>query len=156
MTNRPKAIGTAGETAVARWLQANGIAAERLPLYGALDRGDLASPCVCWEVKAGAAAKTASDGQVDKWLVETERERINANAVYGVLVMARAGIGPLNAGQWWAIVPGEQLVDLIADISDSEITYGGAVFGKPVRLHLSTICTLLRAAGYGTPLTTEE
>ena len=42
MTNRPKAIGTAAETAVVRYLAAHGFpAAERRALHGATDLGDI-------------------------------------------------------------------------------------------------------------------
>ena len=41
MTNRPKAIGTAAETAVVRYLAAHGFpAAERRALHGATDLGE--------------------------------------------------------------------------------------------------------------------
>ena len=55
MTNRPKAIGTAAETAVVRYLAAHGFPnAERRALHGATDLGDITgTPSLCWEVKGG-------------------------------------------------------------------------------------------------------
>lgn len=49
MTNRPKAIGTAAETAVVRYLAAHGFpAAERRALHGATDLGDITgTPGLC-------------------------------------------------------------------------------------------------------------
>lgn len=45
MTNRPKAIGTAAETAVVRYLAAHGFpAAERRALHGATDHGGARCP----------------------------------------------------------------------------------------------------------------
>ena len=147
--NKPKAIGTAGETAVVRWLVANGFPhAERRSLKGTYDEGDVTgTPGVCWEIKAGAVAKTAGDGQVEAWLTETETERRNAGADVGVLVMQRAGFGPTRAGSWWAVVTADTLVGLV-------VSHGSATGceGAPVRMHLETLVTFLRASGYGTSL----
>lgn len=145
MTNKPKAIGTAAETAVVKALRVNGFPnAERRALAGEYDLGDVVgTPGIVWEVKGGAAAKTASDGQVEAWLTETERERANANAVYGVLVMQRAGIGALRAGQWWAVMPADSFLHLTG------ATAPIGVYGQPIRVHLDALCVLLRHAGYG-------
>jgi hypothetical protein len=145
---RPKDIGTAGETATVRYLRLNGFgSAERRALAGQYDLGDVTgTPGICWEIKAGQAAKGASDGQVVRWLAETETERLNAHATYGVLVMVRAGIGTANAGQWWAVVPLWQLAELVSDVSYLPI---GADNNRPVRMHLGTVVDLLRNKGYG-------
>jgi hypothetical protein len=145
--NRPKAIGTKAETTVARFLAANGFPhAERRALRGTLDAGDITgTPGLCWEVKGGNAARSASDGLVETWLAETEAERLNANADLGVLVLQRAGVGPANAGRWWAVM---RLLD------------AGGVVGwpawlarpVPVRMHLADAVQLLRTAGYGNAL----
>lgn len=134
MSARPKDIGTAAETAVVRALRQHGFPhAERRALAGAHDLGDITgTPGIVWEVKGGNAAKTASDGQVQKWLDETETERINARATVGVLVMARAGIGAANADRWWAVVRWPHLA------------------GLPARMLLRDVCALLNSFGYGT------
>jgi len=138
---RPRDIGTVAETAVVRYLRANGWPnAERRALRGAYDCGDVTgTPGVCWEVKAGQAASTASDGQVALWLAETETERVNAKADIGILVLRRAGISGRNCGRWWAIMP-LQVVDVRAPLRHRI---------DPVRLHLSTAVTLLHSYGYG-------
>lgn len=135
--NRPKAIGTAAETAVVRYLQANGFPhAERRAMRGTLDCGDITgTPGICWEVKGGEAARSASDGLIDQWLDETERERVNARADVGVLVVQRRGIGPANAGSWWAITP---------------VSVGGEIV--PVRWLLRDYALGLRSSDYGDPL----
>lgn len=143
MVNKPKAIGTAAESAVVRFLRENGFPfAERTALAGALDRGDITgTPGLAFEVKAGRAAETASDGLVTSWLAETERERITARAGVGVLVLKRNAIGPKRAGEWWAIVPATVFIDrddgppLADDI--------------PVRLRLADMVRVLRSHGYG-------
>lgn len=137
MTARPKDIGTMAETAVVRALRNLGFPhAERRALAGAYDLGDITgTPGLVWEVKGGNAAKTASDGQVEKWLDETERERINAGADYGILVVQRAGIGAANADRWWAITR--------ARFPQRDIT---------TRRTLADQCHILRGCGYGDPL----
>lgn len=145
---RPKDIGTAGETAVVKYLRKHGFGnAERRALTGSLDQGDITGcPGIVWEVKAGKAAETASDGQIAKWLEETETERQNAKADVGILVVKRKGIGPDNAGKWWAIV-----------YADAEVVTrdpGRRRLGHTrisMRLHLADAVTLLHDAGYGDP-----
>src|SRR5690554_3488274 len=107
---RPRDIGTAAESAVVRYLRAHGFPhAERRALRGARDAGDITgTPGICWSVKGGQAAKDASDGLVEDWLFELERQRSHARADCGVLVLQRRGYGPERAGRWWAIMPGRQ------------------------------------------------
>ena len=148
---KPRAIGTATETAVVRYLRTAGFdQAERRSLRGSLDAGDITGvPGVAWSVKGGVAAKTASDGQVTKWLAELERQRVNAAAAAGVLVLQRAGIGEGNAGRWWAVVWFSDLMHLHDDKWRAQVE---PWHDFPARMHLADVCTLLRAAGYGQPL----
>lgn len=153
MTNRPKQIGTAAETAVVRTLRTLGFPhAERRALTGALDQGDITGcPGLVFEVKGGEAAKVASDAQITAWLAETEAERLNAGADIGVLVLQRRGVGASNAGRWWAVV---WLHDIChARGQDCPVRPACEVFREvPARLLLADVTTLLRAAGYGEPL----
>lgn len=145
MTNRPKAIGTAGESAVVRVFRENGWPdCERRALTGTQDRGDLTGvPGIVVEVKAGKAAETASDAQVVAWLHETERERANDNAAYGVLVMKRRGVGHDNAARWTAVMWSDAFAHLLS----------GAAFSThvafPVRTTLDNVIAALRDAGWG-------
>jgi hypothetical protein len=154
---RPKDIGTAAETAVVRYLRTAGFPhAERRSLRGTKDAGDITgTPGICWEVKGGAAARLASDGQVSDWLNDTDTERVHARAEVGVLVLQRKGIGAANAGRWWAIMPGWQYEALCASgtRTDGLGGLGRWCFGElgPVRIHLAQACPLLTHAGYGTP-----
>lgn len=150
---RSKDIGTDAERAVVRYLQANGWPhAERRALRGQLDAGDIAgTPGICWEVKGGDAARAASDAVVDVWLSETEQERFNADAEFGVLVMQRAGKGPANAGRWWSVVTVHTLRLLCGDSF-----YNTAHYAQPVRVLLADLVALLHSAGYGArPAVTE-
>lgn len=161
MTNKPKAIGTACETAVVRYLVPNGFdGAERTALHGSLDEGDVTgTPGVAWEVKGGHAAETASDGQVDAWLVEAEVERVNKRADVAVLVLKRKGKGAPSAGQWWAVLPGWAFVYLARSAWPTSSAWAGEAcqlaYGHTpaVRMTLADAVALLRHAGYGTPIT---
>jgi len=150
VVNRPKAIGTAGETAVVRYLQANGFPnAERRALAGAYDLGDITgTPDVAWEVKAGHAAWEASDKLIDSWLVETEVERVNAHASLGFLVVARRGKPP---AQWWAVCTFTSLQRVMG----YELTHD-SLRKFPCRLTLVRAVDLLRIGGWGDPLPLEE
>lgn len=145
MVNRPKAVGTAGETAVVRVFQARGWPhAKRHALSGSKDIGDLnVHPDIVVEVKAGNAARTASDALIAKWLEETETERVNARAQIGLLVVARKGIGNANAHRWWAIMPLWTMMRL-----DGWEPTGRSSEELTVRMYLGEALSLLVAAGY--------
>lgn len=147
MVNRPKNIGTAAETAVVRYLRANGFPqVERRALAGSQDQGDVAGiPGVVIEVKGGTAAKTASDLQVTAWLHETDVERQNARADFGILVLARAGYGPERAGFWWAVLTLGWLHPAFAMV-DARLE------PAPIRMHLRDVGRVLQVIGYGTPI----
>lgn len=146
--NKPRQIGTRAESAVVRYLTANGFPhAERRSLRGALDAGDVTGcPGICIEIKGGDAARTASDLQIERWMDELATETVNATADVGVLVVQRAGVGPGNAGRWWAYMPAFELAALL--MGEQAVGVNGAF---PVRMLLGDAVTLLRAAGYGQP-----
>lgn len=153
MVNKPRNIGTAGETAVVRVFQSMGWPnAKRHALSGSKDIGDLnVDPRFVVEVKAGEAARSASDGLVAKWLQETEVERVNAGAEFGILVVQRRGIGAANAHRWWAILPLWAILTLRPQASigldsrpDPEMLLGSAV--SPVRMLLGDAIDLIRGA----------
>lgn len=147
-----RAIGTPVETAVVRYLQLNGWPyAERRALHGSKDLGDVTgTPGLCWEVKGGKAAENASDGLIDDWLVETEDERKNAGADYGILVTKRKGVGLASAGNFQAVM---WLGDLHRMIEPDAlgVTVGHVPY-LPVRIRLHEMVQLLRLHGYGDPL----
>lgn len=148
MTNRPKQIGTAAETAVVRAARERGFPqADRLTLTGANDRGDVGlCPGVILEVKGGQAAKAASDGQILTWLAETERERVNAGAHVAFLVTQRAGIGAPNAHRWWAHTTVGTFLTLLGDQWGTDQAVNAAA---PLRMTLADALAVVRAAGYG-------
>lgn len=109
MVNPSKIKGTAAETGLVNYLNPNGFpGAERRALTGAFDQGDITgTPGLAWEVKN---CKTYS---IPKWLKETEAERINSGADFGILAIKPNGVGVTNAGQWWAVMPMAQMVELL-------------------------------------------
>lgn len=113
MVNRPRALGTAAEVAVVEWLCSNGHPyAERRSLSGLNDRGDVTGiPGIVIEVKV--AGKQGL--KLGPWMRETENERVNANAVYGILVAKPTRLGPKRTGKWLAAMYHEQWNDLVRD-----------------------------------------
>jgi len=128
--NKSKQVGTAAETHVVSYLQANGFPhADRRALKGSLDVGDiLVCPGLIVEVKAGAAAENASDGQLRLWCAETAREKVNARAVTAFLVVKRSGHGVGKIGGWHVV-------------QDD----GGML----TKFRLDEYCNFLKALGYG-------
>jgi len=152
MVNKPKAIGTTCESAVVKLARLSGFPhAERVPLHGATDLGDVRltpglTAGVIVEVKGGKAAETASDGQIWEWLVETQREALAAGADVGMLVTKRAGYAAARAEHWWA----HWTLGTMPRLGD--FYYAELVSYAPVRMVLRDALTLLRTVGYGEPL----
>lgn len=145
--NKPKAIGTAGETYTVKAIQRMGFPqAERRALRGVNDAGDITgTPGVCWSVKSGHMAEQASDADVARWLSELETQRINARADVGVLVMKRKGVSGANAHRWWAVFRSWQPPYPPADGGPAPV----------VRMTLADACLVLRVNDFGTPLDEE-
>jgi hypothetical protein len=97
--SKAKAMGTAVETAAVNWLKLNGFPqAERLPLAGSLDRGDLR---LCREPTVIAECKRAQRGlQLVPWMRELEVEIGNAGATTGLLIAKQKGVGDKRVGRW--------------------------------------------------------
>lgn len=112
--------------------------AERRALAGANDLGDiLVCPGIIVEVKWGKHAKTASLVDIGRWIKETNRERENARAFLGLLVIQRNGIGTSRAS----------LSRCFLDI--------GALWGREhciVEAPLITVTEMLRNEGWGDPI----
>jgi hypothetical protein len=115
-----KAKGTAAETAVVRFLQANGYPhAERRALAGAQDRGDVAGiPGLVIEVKAAARMELAA------WLDEAARESdplhlrvCQENDQVGVVWHKRRGKG--SPGDWYVTMDGWAFIALLERWTDA-------------------------------------
>jgi hypothetical protein len=150
-----KQRGTAGETAVVRWLRVNGWpGAERRALHGTQDQGDITG-CLglVWEIKSGHKAETAGDALITEWMRQTDVERGNADADFGVLVTKRLGHGPANAGAWWAWITADALVNMRGA---SQLEPAGYQWTAPIRCTLHDLALILRGAGYGDPIRQPE
>lgn len=160
VSNPSKEKGTKCETAVVRAAHIAGfLAAERLALAGAHDMGDVRL-CrgVVVEVKGGKAAEQASAQLIEDWLQETEKERVNANADFGLLVTKKKGKGLDSAHLWDARMYFRDFVALVnsrngrrsgqsADIR-TEDYFNGVMSAAPVHMALSDFFTLFKHAGY--------
>ena len=152
---RPRDIGTAAESAVLRVLRTAFPSAERSPLHGGLDEGDIIGTPFTWEVKGGHAAENASDGQIMAWLDETATEVANRQKAFtyrglgdslvniGFLVTKRKGKGMTSANLWWAHLKSDDFARImIGGDSEEEMPV------VPVRLLLEDLLEVLRINGY--------
>jgi hypothetical protein len=127
VVNKPKAKGTAAETAFVNWLRTVGFPhAERRSLQGSLDKGDVTgTPGVCWEVKVADRGY-----QMAGWLRETEVERLNSNADHGVLICKPKLFGARSVGSWVAgmySVHFDNLVARATAVAAHDVFDGGLV-----------------------------
>ena len=157
MVNRPKQIGTAGETGIVRAAHRHGFpGAERRALHGNTDLGDiLLCPGIILEAKTGQHAKTASAQQLHQWMVETELERVNAHAALAFLITHRTGYSPARADHWWAHTTTGTLHALTCqDITIRQlIDYPAPLLaGPPVHLELAHLLHVLVDAEWGAPM----
>lgn len=150
MVNPSKQKGTATETAVTRLAMVSGFQfAERRALAGAADKGDiLMCPGFVLEVKGGAAAENASEGQILNWLIETEKERINAGADRAMLVTKRKGYGADRCRFWSAWL----WLDEWLETPEWSAIDEWPMPHIPVRVRLEHAFRLARYAGYGDPI----
>lgn len=112
MANPSKEKGSAAEKLVAEWFAAHGWPmAERRVTEGRLDRGDISGVAnTVIEVKD---RKTLA---LHAWLDETERERRNDGAEFGVLVVKR--YGSLDVSKWYAILRVDQAAKMLHEIEE--------------------------------------
>jgi hypothetical protein len=83
---------------------------ERRSLLGANDMGDVAgAPGLVFEIKNHKSYK------FPEWLKETEVERINAKADYGVLIVKPNGVGLGSVQDWWAVMTVGQMLNLLRE-----------------------------------------
>lgn len=156
MVNKPKQIGTAGETGVTRAARRLGFPmADRQPLRGNQDTGDVdLCPGIIVSVKAGAAAKNASLAQIQSWWVELLGMRDRSNAQIGLLVVARRGYAPARAEHWRCFIDAGGLVAGFVEEPMHHLVRTG-LDSVTVEAQLGQILTLLRLQGWGEPIEQE-
>jgi hypothetical protein len=144
MTNRPKQIGTAGESGFVKAARRLGFpGADRQPLRGNRDTGDAIlvpglTAGIIASVKAGAMAKNASLAEIDAWWVATAVMRELAGARIGLLVVARRGYAPARAEAWRCFFDAAEVLE----------------HPRPLRLEapVEAVLAELRRLGWGDPI----
>lgn len=142
--------GKTVERAVVTWLRDNGFPhAERAvrtgysngEAYGP-DPGDITgTPLLVWQV---TDREDISEPKVlTKRLADTERQRAEANANFGLLVVKRRRCA--DPGKWFVWLDGWSFAELYAGTA-------GRRFDCNIRTTLGEIVPILRARGYGEPL----
>ena len=109
MTNRSKAKGTSGESAIVEYLRGQGFTAcERRALNGASDKGDVAGIH-----DTVIEAKKANRIELAEWVKELEVEMRNANARFGAVWAWRRGKS--SPAEWYVVMPGHVFADLLRE-----------------------------------------
>jgi len=145
--NKPKAKGTAAETAVVKYMRLNGFGgADRQPLRGNRDAGDiLLTAGVVIEVKAHKSAGTGQPGytQLAAWMGQAATEQYNAGALMCPLIVKRTGT--TDVGSWFAYLSLGKLCLLVGGTVELDNPPRTA----PVCMSVAAMVQLLRSAGYG-------
>lgn len=112
--NRPKQIGTAGESGLVRTLRSlyafPDDRCRRMTLGGRYDVGDVHAEfpdgvTVVIEVKSGKQADAATLKDLGDWQAETDVEARNAGTPYRMLVVKRRSVSPDRMLLWRAFLP---------------------------------------------------
>lgn len=148
--------GKTVERAVVTWLRDNGFPhAERAvrtgysngDAYGA-DPGDITgTPGLVWQVTDRADIE--QDAVLRRRLVDAERQRAEASAEFGFLVVKRRRCA--DPGRWWVFMDAQYLHGLLHEGYNLGEPWS-AVERFPVRASLGAVVPVLRARGYGEPL----
>ena len=109
--SKQRAKGTLAESHLVRWLRENGIDADRHPLRGNLDQGDI-SGVGNWAVEV----KNHRSSSYQAWLREAEAERVNAGAENAVVIHKPHGVGVSDPGKWIAVMTVDQWFRLIQEV----------------------------------------
>ena len=83
---------------------------ERRALAGVNDMGDISGM-----VGLAVEIKNHKTYKFPEWIKETEVERINAKADYGILVVKPNGVGLGSVEDWWAVMPVGAMINLLRD-----------------------------------------
>lgn len=111
MTNRAGKKGWLGEAPVESWFKNCGFnRAYRLRNQGVNDKGDIGGiDEAVIEVKNWGTYKFA------EWMRETEKEKANAGARLGALVVKPRGVGETRVGSWWVMMTLTDFTTLLID-----------------------------------------
>lgn len=124
MTNRPKNMGTAHETAVVSWLKDHGWPwARRRTQKGGKDEGDVClSERIPFTIEAKTSRRTTERVAIGTWMKELEDEVKNSGDVAGAVIFKRRGT--TDVGEYHALMPVKYLNVLLNG------TFGDAQLGQ--------------------------
>lgn len=121
MSNKSKQKGTKAETNVVKFLEANGIKAERKALHGSNDLGDVhvsGNIEMILEVKAGKQTENPNRTQIEEWMRQARTEGDNAELpVALVVVRYRRAIKDANVyyydkvADYWVFMYLDEFID---------------------------------------------
>lgn len=113
--SKQRAKGTAAETAVVNYLRAefpkSAHLIERRALHGTQDRGDIAGLHFTEAAPVILEVKNCKALTLAEWMKELAAEKKNAGAVAGAVIAKKRGT--TNPAEWYAILPLEDLVELL-------------------------------------------
>ena len=108
--SKAKQKGTAAETKVVNYLHPQGWTnVERRTLSGIHDKGDIAGLPIAVEVKDHVRPN------ITGWIIEAEREGINANALAGVAWHKKRGT--TDPGEWIVSMKGSEFVKILGALN---------------------------------------
>jgi hypothetical protein len=145
MVNRPKQIGTWGETGALRAILPYFPDATRIVQHGDKDQGDLhLNKAWMAEVKAGKQTVQVGPKLFDKWVSELWAEMAHSGRTLGFLVIQRHGYGQPNAHRWWAYIP----LGLLNSVLNSDPSpMSSESYQTMVRMELCELLAILADAG---------
>lgn len=121
MSNKSKQKGTKAETNVVKFLEGNGIKAERKALHGSNDLGDVhvsGNIEMILEVKAGKQTENPNRTQIEEWMRQARTEGDNAELpVALVVVRYRRAIKDANVyyydkvADYWVFMYLDEFID---------------------------------------------
>lgn len=109
--NKPKAKGTAHESAIVRWLTERGFHARRVPLAGNQDQGDVHLWAGDGSLVVIEAKCTPNRLDIPGALRELDREIENAGAMLGTTIFKAKGT--TDVGEYFAVQRVRRFVDFL-------------------------------------------
>lgn len=120
MTNKPKAKGTALESAVVLHAISRGIEARRVTLHGRYDQGDVHVIADDGSLVVIECKNTPNRLDLSGALAELAAEKENAGAMLGAVVFKRKGT--TDVGRYYAVLELDDLLAFLGPQSAEEAT----------------------------------
>lgn len=112
-----KQAGSRFEREVADYLAANlSDFIDRSPRWGGADKGDIANVRDSYNNKIAVECKNTTRLDLPKWTAEARVEAVNLEALVGVVVHKRHGVG--DVGQQWVSMTLDDLIKLLQGVAE--------------------------------------